>query len=151
MTDYPLWLRLENAIVSYVRYIAKAFWPTRLSALYPHPTHSIALWAVLGAGLLLLAITLFAVETRNRRYLTVGWFWYLGTLVPMIGLVQVGEQAMADRYTYLPLVGVYIMVCWAVADWCRERQVSPLALTAVSAAVLLRLGWARASTGRVLV
>ena len=139
MTRYPLWLRVENAVVSYVQYIAKAFWPTRLAALYPYPMHSITLWAVGGAALLLLAITFFAVESRDRRYLAVGWFWYLGTLVPMIGLVQVGEQAMADRYTYLPLVGIYIMVCWMVADWCSERRISPLLLAGVSAAVLLTL------------
>ena len=141
MTDYPLWLRVENAIVSYVQYILKAFWPTRLSALYPHPMHAIALWTVLGAGLLLLAITFFAIDRRDRRYLAVGWFWYLGTLVPMIGLVQVGEQAMADRYAYLPLIGVFIMVCWAMADWCRARRVSPVLVAGTSAAMLLSLAW----------
>ena len=85
-----------------------------LSCYYPHPVH-VAMWAIIGSLLLLASITFFAVRTRAKHpYLLVGWLWYLGTLVPMIGLVQVGEQAIADRYTYIPLVGLFLMLCWGI-------------------------------------
>jgi len=118
----PLSIRLSNAIVAYVRYLGKAFWPVNLAPMYPHPGSSLPAWQVYGALLLLLAITLWVVEQRRRRYPLVGWLWFLGTLVPMIGLVQVGRQAMADRYAYLPLLGIFIMVCWGIADWVEERR-----------------------------
>jgi protein O-mannosyl-transferase len=100
LNSYPFLLRLENAIVSYVRYIGKAIWPARLAFMYLHSP--IAAWQVVAAFLLLVAITGIVILRRRHRYLVVGWFWFLGTLVPMIGLVQVGAQAMADRYAYLP-------------------------------------------------
>jgi hypothetical protein len=134
---YPFFLRLQNALVSYVRYLGKAVWPSRLALMYPHS--SFAFWQVGGALLLLLTITALVIAGRGHRYLLVGWFWFLGTLVPMIGLVQVGAQAMADRYAYLPFVGLFIMICWAVADWAQQRHLAPVWLVAPNLAVLLAL------------
>jgi len=112
----PFSVRLANAIVSYVRYIKKALWPSHLALLYPHPGKSLPGVEVYGSLLLLLAITMLVLEQRRRGYLLVGWLWFLGTLVPMIGLVQVGRQAMADRYAYLPLIGIFIMLCWGAPE-----------------------------------
>ncbi len=100
-------VRIGNALISYVVYLRQTFWPTHLSVFYPYP-HSIAVWPVVGAFALILGVSaLVAVLAwRTRPYLAVGWFWYLGTLVPVIGLVQVGEQAHADRYMYIPMVGL---------------------------------------------
>lgn len=113
---FPFAIRLTNAIVSYASYIEKTFWPGRLSAFYPHP----GMWPltdVLLSGSLLIIISL-CVLCINRRYpyMAVGWLWFLGTLVPVIGIVQVGNQAMADRYTYVPLTGLFIMMAWSVPD-----------------------------------
>ncbi len=119
---YPLSIRVGNAIVSYASYVGKAFWPARLAVMYPHPGYSLRSWQVAAAFLLLLAITGLVMAGRRHRYLPVGWFWFLGTLVPMIGLKQVGAQAMADRYAYLPFVGLFIMVCWGVSDWAEQRH-----------------------------
>ena len=113
-SNAPL-LRLENAIVCYTAYIAKAFWPVRLAVLYPYP-HSLPIWKVVASGLFLAAVSMLVLKYREHRYLPVGWFWYLGTMVPMIGLVQVGNQAMADRYFYLPSLGLFVMMVWAMAD-----------------------------------
>ncbi len=135
--DYNLLVRCENAVVSYVRYIGKAFWPTKLAPLYPHPGASLPLWQAMLALLTLVLVTAFVFWQRERRYLATGWLWFLGTLVPMIGIVQVGRQAMADRYAYLPFVGLFIMVCWGVAELAERRHV-PLRWIAVpSCAVLL--------------
>ena len=135
----PLPMRLSNALVSYVKYLRKAFWPTNLAPMYPYPGAGLRAWQVFGALLVLLAITVFVVRHRRRRYLLVGWLWFLGTLVPMIGLVQVGRQAMADRYAYLPLLGIFIMLCWGVSDWAEEKHLPAAFLPAVSIAVLLGL------------
>ena len=134
---YPFLLRIENAIVSYARYLGKALWPSHLAFMYPHS--SFAVWQVFVALIVLLVLTALVLAGRRRRYLLVGWFWFLGTLVPMIGLVQVGAQAMADRYAYLPFVGLFLMICWGVADWSKRRHFSPAWLTAPSLAVLLTL------------
>jgi hypothetical protein len=135
----PLSVRLSNGLVSYVKYLMNAFWPTGLAPMYPHPGDSLRAWQVYGALLILLTITLLVVERRRRPYLLVGWLWFLGTLVPMIGLVQVGRQAMADRYAYLPLLGIFIMVCWGVADWAAEERLPAALLPAVSIVVVLAL------------
>ena len=105
--------RFANAVVAYVRYLGKAAWPSDLAVLYPHPGTGLPLWQVVVSAILLLIITAFAVRARRQPYLAVGWFWFLGTLVPMIGLVQVGSQAMADRYAYLPFIGLFLMATWA--------------------------------------
>jgi protein O-mannosyl-transferase len=137
LNTYPFLLRFENAVVSYVRYIGKAIWPSRLALMYTHS--SFAQWQIVAASLLLLAITVMVIAGRSHRYLVVGWFWFLGTLVPMIGLVQVGAQAMADRYAYLPFVGLFIMICWGVSDWAQERNLSTAWLAASGLAALLAL------------
>jgi len=139
VVEYALPLRLGNAIFSYVRYLAKAAWPSRLTILYPYPVSGIGIWKVSAALVFLVAISAIVIEKRNRGYLPVGWFWFLGTLVPMIGLVQVGPQAIADRYAYLSFVGLFIMVCWGVADWFQQVRWSPNILRAGSVAVLLVL------------
>ena len=132
-------IRLGNAIVAYVRYLGKAFWPANLALFYPHPGNSLPAWQIMGALLLLLAISGLVIALRGRRYLLVGWFWFLGTLVPMIGLVQLNRQAMADRYAYLSFVGLFLLVSWAVADFAEQRHLSPVWLRAGSVAVLLVL------------
>jgi Flp pilus assembly protein TadD len=129
----PLAGRLANAVVSYAQYLVATVWPVRLAVFYPYPER----WSVLevaGAGLLLAALTGVALASwRRRPHLAVGWLWYVGMLVPVIGLVQVGDQARADRYTYLPLVGVFLMVVWSIPDPRRgAREVTPLALTVVA-------------------
>ena len=114
--------RIANALVSYVRYIGKTLWPENLSVLYPHPGHW-PVWQVIASGALLLTITAAALLLgRKKPYLAVGWLWFCGMLVPVIGLVQVGVQSMADRYTYLPLIGLFIMLVWGLCELIpRER------------------------------
>jgi tetratricopeptide (TPR) repeat protein len=111
----PFGARVENAIVAYVAYLWKMVWPRWLAVLYPHPLSGLPLWEVAASGLLLVLVTAVAIRERVRRpYLLVGWLWYLGTLVPVIGLVQIGDLAMADRYTYVPLIGIFIAIAWAL-------------------------------------
>src|ERR1700674_2907885 len=116
-TEVSVQARLENVFISYVRYIGKALWPSRLAALYPRPGNSLPAWQVVGAVVLLLLISALVLRWRDRRYLAVGWFWFLGTLVPMIGIITVGEQTMADRYAYLPFIGLFVAVVWTLNDW----------------------------------
>jgi tetratricopeptide (TPR) repeat protein len=122
LTRVSLGSRVANGVVAYASYLVQTIWPADLTAFYPHPGDALPWWRVAGAALLLTAITILALrQIRRRPYLAVGWFWYLGTAVPVIGLVQVGAQAMADRYTYIPLIGVFIMVAWASADLTAHR------------------------------
>lgn len=130
IVQYPILIRLENAAVSYARYFGKAFWPSHLSPIYPHAGDSLPLWQTLSATVLLLAVTGWVVAERRHRYLLVGWFWFIGTLVPMIGFVQVGNQAMADRYAYLPFIGLFIIVCWGITGWAELYHLSPRWLAA---------------------
>jgi tetratricopeptide (TPR) repeat protein len=117
ISQLPLTWRLNNAAVSYVVYIWQMFWPARLAAFYPHPNDQLHLWQVLLAIAFLIAVTLLATYWRRERpYIFTGWFWYLGMLVPVIGLVEAGEQARADRYTYLPQIGLYVLITWGVTD-----------------------------------
>jgi tetratricopeptide (TPR) repeat protein len=117
MSQLPLRWQLSNAAVSYVVYIWQMFWPIRLAAFYPHPNDQLHLWQVLLAIAFLIAVTLLAIHKRKERpYIFTGWFWYLGMLVPVIGLVQAGEQARADRYTYLPQIGLYVLITWGMRD-----------------------------------
>jgi tetratricopeptide (TPR) repeat protein len=110
-------IRIANAIVSYAKYVGKTIWPSRLAVFYPHP-ESLPVWQVIGAGSLL-GLLSFMVLSKGKRlpFLAFGWFWYIGTLVPVIGLVQVGRQAMADRYTYVPLIGLFIMLAWGITEF----------------------------------
>jgi tetratricopeptide (TPR) repeat protein len=131
-------LRLENVIVSYALYIKKAVWPSHLAALYPYP-HALPAWEVTASALVLLVATVAVVKHRQHRYLVGGWFWFLGTMAPMIGLVQVGNQAMADRYAYLPLIGLFVVIVWGPAEWARTHQLSGKILAAAGATILLVL------------
>ena len=136
LSQVPFTGRLANAVVSYVSYIGKAFWPSGLAVLYPPRDPSGE--AVLGCALLLLAITVLALKTiQTQPYLLVGWLWYAGMLVPVIGLVQVGLQSMADRYTYVPLVGLSIPVIWGLAEILNHRPVLRPAGAALGIVVLL--------------
>jgi len=111
---FPLKIRIANAAISYVAYIQKMVWPVRLTGYYPHPGNSIDMEKALAAGILMLLLTIgFVALSRKYSYLAVGWLWFVGALFPVIGIVQVGQQAMADRYTYLPLVGMYIIIAWS--------------------------------------
>ena len=122
LEDISFWTRLANALVAYSGYIGKTLWPQHLAVFYPHPRDTLAAWQGAGAGLLLTALSAAAVAGIPRRpYLAVGWFWYVGTLVPVIGLVQVGTQAMADRYTYWPLIGLFLAAAWGLADMVASR------------------------------
>jgi len=115
VANLPLSYRINNALVSYVSYIAKMFYPSRLTVLYPHKAITLPVWQPIISILLLIAITaaIIYLARHQQRYLLTGWFWYLGTLVPVIGLVQVGKQALADRYTYLPSIGLFIILAWS--------------------------------------
>ena len=137
---YSLLLRLETAVVSYVRYLEKALWPSKLVALYPHPIQLYPAWQVGAAVVLLLLITALVLRERDRRYLAVGWLWFLGSLVPMIGLVQVGFQAIADRYAYIPFIGLFLMITWLAADWTQARKISAKWLAISAVCCLLALG-----------
>jgi len=145
----PLSSRIANALVSYLEYLQKIFWPKELSVFYPHPVDALALWKGALCAITLAGITAWIVrKVRRAPYLAVGWFWYLGTLVPVIGLIQVGEQAMADRYTYIPLIGIFIAVAWGVpellANWCHRNKVLTIA-TALVIPVLMTLTWQQTS------
>jgi tetratricopeptide (TPR) repeat protein len=124
LEGFPISVRLENAIYAYAWYLWKAFWPTRLAVYYPHPGNTLAAWRV-GVAALFLAVASVLVwrQRRTRRYLVPGWLWYLGIMVPVIGLVQVGDQARADRYAYIPLLGIFVMVVWGAADWADSKQI----------------------------
>jgi Tfp pilus assembly protein PilF len=129
----PAGLRIANATVTYVTYIARMFWPAKLAVFYPY-SHQLPVWRAVAAGLALAGITFLALRRfRSYPYLAIGWFWYLGTLVPVIGLVQVGGQSSADRYTYLPTVGLAIMLSWGTADLLKRY---PRAKTVVVVAAL---------------
>jgi Tfp pilus assembly protein PilF len=133
----PLVWRIENAIYSYLAYVAKLLWPSHLAVFYPHPENSLTWWSVAFAGLLVSGVTLLVWQGRKRRYLLVGWLWYLGTMVPMIGIVQVGRQGMADRYTYVPFIGLFVLLVWFTADLAAKLQLSRSICGALGLAVLL--------------
>jgi len=132
----PIGSRVSNAIVSYVTYIGQAFWPVDLAAFYPHPL-VIPLAQTAGAALALAVITVFAMTAaRDAPYVTVGWFWYVGTLVPVIGIVQLGSHAMADRFTYIPLVGLFIIAAWGGASLLQRAGASRATLTIAAVALV---------------
>jgi len=137
--------RLANAAVAYATYLRKAIWPSDLAAYYPYPSGGHDSWQVMAAVMVLAAISGLAFAARRRRYVPVGWLWYVVLLLPVIGLVQVGNQAFADRFTYIPLVGVTIAIVWGVADLARSSNVARTAAAAVAAAAILAFaGVARA-------
>jgi len=133
----PLKFRILNAFVSYIGYIEKMFWPVRLVYFYPHHGPNISVLYAFVSAILLLAVTVFILRfSKNHRYLVTGWFWYLGTLIPVIGLVQVGVQAMADRYSYITLTGLFIIIAWGLPELFGRRKV---ALAVFSVTVLVAL------------
>jgi tetratricopeptide (TPR) repeat protein len=115
MQVLPLHLRIENAVVSYALYVKKMFWPARLAVFYVYNLHPNP-FVVAGAAIFIAAGTAAAIRFRSHRYLAAGWFWFLGTMFPVIGLVQVGDQAMADRYAYVPLLGLFVIVVWGAGE-----------------------------------
>ncbi len=144
LSEVSIAARSQSVFVSYVRYIGKALWPSPLVPLYPRPVGSLPAWQVLGAVALLLLLTALVWRWRDRRYLLVGWCWFLGTLVPMIGIITVGEQAIADRYGYLPFIGLFIAVVWtldeAASKQVSEHRIATVWLAASAVAVLFVLG-----------
>src|SRR5438132_5690826 len=139
-TDVPFSLRLLNALVSYVKYLLLTFWPHDLAVYYPFTPIGIPAWQIIGAAFLLIGITASCLFQRKiRPYLIVGWLWFLGTLVPVIGLVQVGGQTMADRYFYIPSIGLLIAVVFGLADIAKTGRVAPSLSAAIAGVVLLVL------------
>jgi protein O-mannosyl-transferase len=136
------WERFWNVPVSYMSYLGKAVWPVRLAAFYPLEGRSLPVWQIVASSAAVFLITLAVLRLKNRRYLATGWFWFLGTLVPVLGLVQVGLQSMADRYVYLPYIGLFVAVVWGVAELAQKRRISGVWLGALSALVVLTLGFA---------
>ena len=135
----PINLRIQNAITSYAGYLAKMTYPSGLSALYLHPTTH-ALGKVVFSGFLILSISIFTIIfAKKTPYLPVGWFWYLGTLVPVIGIIQIGAQSMADRYAYISLIGIFMIVAWGVPDLLKRWPHREKWLAALSVATLLFL------------
>jgi cytochrome c-type biogenesis protein CcmH/NrfG len=136
--ELPILERINNAVVSYALYIWQMLWPVNLAVFYPHPENRLPFWEIISSLLVLICITAVVITLRKQQpYLITGWLWYLGMLVPVIGLVQVGWQGHADRYTYLPQIGLYIAVVWAVADltvsWGHRRII-------LSTAAILTIG-----------
>jgi len=131
-------LRAMNALFSYMEYLRRMVWPSGLAVLYP-VLHGVTPWKIIVSGGSLLLITYFVLlNLRARPYMAVGWFWYLGTLVPVIGLVQVGVQAMADRYTYIPLIGIFIAAVWSVAEFAsRQRYARQIFIRLILAALII--------------
>jgi len=143
---FPSEARIANALVSYVSYIWKMIWPSRLGFFYPYPDR-VPIWQITGAVLLLGSISFLVIRASYKRgYLGMGWLWYLGTLVPVIGLVQVGLQAMADRYTYVPLIGLFIMIVWGIHDilkgW-RHRNTAFAVSAGLLISILAIVTWAQ--------
>ena len=138
----PMVWRLNNAAVSTVTYIGQMFWPVNLVPFYPHPRDQLPLWLVGSAVAIIVIITIAAmVLPRMPAYVPVGWLWFIGMLVPVIGIVQVGLQSRADRYTYLPQIGLYILLTWGVADLVRRWRARALLMSIAAVCVLGALGW----------
>lgn len=126
VADLPVAVRVMNAALSYITYLVKTVWPASLSIFYPYPS-AIPTWEIAGSAIVLIGVSLLVLRgARKRPYFLAGWLWYLGTLVPVIGIVQVGGQANADRYTYVPLIGIFIMVVWGISEMAatwKDRRV----------------------------
>ncbi|MFC1477940.1 tetratricopeptide repeat protein [Candidatus Margulisiibacteriota bacterium] len=147
MEYYSFILRMANALVAYAGYLIKMFWPFNLAVFYPHPGIS-PLWQIAGSIILLSGISVFIFRNRGKMpYLVFGWLWYLLILIPVAGLVQVGSQAIADRYTYIPLIGIFIMIAWAVPDmlkgWRYRGQAAGIA-AGLLIPVLMICSWVQA-------
>ncbi len=131
----PLDFRIGNALVAYSLYLGKLFWPANLAVFYPHPGQWPA-WGIAGAAVIFLGVSAVAIRTlRTRPHIAVGWFWFVGALVPVIGILQVGDQAIADRYAYIPLIGVYAAICWEAAS--RLKQIPSRVIAGAAGVILL--------------
>jgi Flp pilus assembly protein TadD len=140
LIDIPLSIRIINIPSSYLKYIEKMIWPSKLAVLYPYPINSLSQGYVFLAIILILGISAFTIyKYRTLKYLFTGWFWYLGTMVPVIGLVQVGNQGYADRYTYLPLIGLFIIIAWGFGDLVTKRKNIKLLTIIFSISTILTL------------
>ncbi|RZB35315.1 MAG: hypothetical protein SRB1_01083 [Desulfobacteraceae bacterium Eth-SRB1] len=129
--------RIANAFVSYAGYIIKTIWPQNLAVFYPHPFGELPLWYVFLAVFAIIVVSFFSIRLlKNHPYLAVGWFWYLGTLIPVIGLIQVGAQSMADRYTYIPLTGLFIIAAWGIPDLLKKWYHSKIILIIFSTIII---------------
>ena len=139
LDEFPLTARLGNALVSYVRYLSHTFWPSKLAPLYPHEG-VLPFWQVGLSLVFLTLVTVLVFYCRKERYLLVGWLWFLGTLVPMIGIVQVGEQAMADRFAYIPMIGLFVAIVWGISKVVGQFRIPTPAVAVVCAIVFTALG-----------
>jgi tetratricopeptide (TPR) repeat protein len=145
----PFQVRFFNAMISYGKYIAKFFWPAKLSFLYPYPPLPLPIWQIVVSVAILAGISVFVLKFHRQKYLFVGWLWFLGILVPVIGFIQVGVQAMADRYTYVSYVGLFIMVAWGMSDLLANRKHGRIvlasamfiAIAAMAASAYFQLGY----------
>ena len=138
----PLQARLTNSLVSYLEYLGKIAWPSKLSILYPHPENALPVWLGIFCGVVLVSITIISIKLINKApYLTVGWFWYLGTLLPVIGIVQVGGQAMADRFTYIPQIGIFMIIAWGIPDlvskWRHKEKVLAVSVGIITLTLMI--------------
>lgn len=141
LQQIPISVRLENALVSYVVYIFQMIWPAKMAVYYPYPLGSLLLPAIT-AGMAIGATTALAIREFPRRpYLMIGWLWYLLTLVPVIGLIQAGAQARADRFTYIPMIGISIAVVWGIAEVLGDRRRIQFAVSAAACLACLVLTW----------
>lgn len=146
LVSLPLKSRILNAAYSYILYIYKMFWPIDLAIFYPHPQKSLDIWICSAAIAAIMVVCLLTILYHKRKpYAAVGWFWFLGTLVPVIGIVQVGAQGMADRYTYIPLIGLFIMIVWSLSDFLVKLKISRWLQYALSVTIIIALisitGW----------
>jgi len=144
--DVTFSTRLTNATVSNLEYLEKMMWPEKLAIFYAHPGNTLAVWKGILCGMALLGITIISIRLiRKAPYFAVGWFWYLGTLVPVIGIVQVGGQAMADRYTYIPLIGIFIIAAWGVPEliskWRYKEKVLSISVGIIIPTLLVTTWW----------
>jgi protein O-mannosyl-transferase len=139
----PFKFHLANAAFAYVKYLGKAFWPANLALVYPHPQLGINFFLASLAAFTLIAISALVFAYQRRRYLFVGWFWFLGILVPMIGLVQISVSQMADRYAYIPLLGIFVIVCWGAADFAQAYRLPRQVLAVIASITLLAIAFAQ--------
>src|SRR5712691_4160665 len=136
LAQLPLLPRIKNALVSTIIYSKQTFWPVDLGIFYPHPHYQLNRWVVVASAVLIVAITLVAIFTRRKHpYVFVGWFWYLGMLIPVLGIVQAGLQGHADRFTYLPHIGLLMLLTWMIADLTKQWRHRELILGAAAAVV----------------
>ena len=150
----PLHLRLENAIYAYAKYVVKIFWPINMALIYPHPLDKLTFFQVGLSTIFLIVVSLLVWQSRKQRpYAITGWLWFLGTLVPVIGLVQVGPQGMADRYAYIPTIGIFVLVVWGFNDWASSTHgisgwLKPIAVVVLAFLAILtfrQIGYWRSS------